>query len=126
MSIVLATLTLPDGLRWVDEYATVPVAQTVRARLDGGWAVYPRAVTGGREITLVAPEDHWLTRAQADALAVMAAVSGASYVLSLRGTSYTVLFRHHDPPALDLQPLVDWGDAQNADPIIGTIKLMTL
>lgn len=126
MSIVLATVTLPAGLRWIDEYATIPVAQTVRARLDGGWAVYPRTVTGGRSITLVAADDYWLTRAQADALATLAAHPGTTYALTLRNQSFTVIFRHHDPPALDLSPMVDWDDAVSADPVVGSIKLMTV
>lgn len=126
MSITLDTVTLPSGLIWTDEYATTPILQSVRTRLDGGLAVYPRTLLNGREITLTATEDHWLTRAQADALTALAAVSGATYSLTLRNVIYSVIFRHHDPPALDLRILADWDDAASADPVIGSIKLITV
>lgn len=102
------------------------MGQGAARRLDGGMVVWVRAQSGGRPITLEASEDHWLTRAQADALRVLAAAPGASYALSLRGESYTVVFRHHDAPALDLAPLVDYADTEAADPYTGVIKLMTL
>lgn len=127
MTIRLATLDLPPGLQWPDEYAGLdPVAQTVKRRLDGGLAVYPRGQSGGRSITLVATADHWLTRAQADALMALAADPGAVYPLSLRGQTFSVLFRHHDAPAADLAPLIDYEDPEAADPMIGSIKLMTV
>lgn len=123
--IVLDTIELPD-LRWSDELAAgLDVGQSVRRRLDGGVVVFTRAHHGGRAITLEATEDHWLTRAQANAVAALAAVPGAVYELSLREVPYQVMFRHHDTPVLDLMPLVDYADAEDADPFIGQIKLMT-
>lgn len=127
--ILLDTLTLPSGLAWPDEFSgDTPVAQTVARRLDGGLAVYPRAQAGGRSITLVATDDHPLTRAQGATLAVLAAVPGATYALSLtdRGIAAQVMFRHHDAPALELTPLVDYQDPLPTDRLVGTIKLMTV
>ena len=127
MTILLATIALPSGLLWPDEYSGMnPVAQTVKRRLDGGLAVYPRAQIGGRAITLTATADHWLTRAQADALTALAADPGGVYPLTLRGQTYSVMFRHHDGRSLDLVPLIDYEDPEADDPIIGSINLMTV
>ncbi len=126
MTILLATLALPDDLLWADEYGPAPVLQTARRRLDGGTRLYVRLLFGGRPVTLIAAEDAWLTRAQADALTALAAVPGADYPLSLRGQSFQVAFRHDEPPALELRPLIDYADADPDDPVIGTIKLIAL
>lgn len=124
--IQLDTIALPDGLAWPDEFDTRDLAQTVRQRLDGGVVVYPRTLSGGRPITLAAPADQPITRAQAAALAALAAAPGAVYALSLRGMSFSVMFRHHDPPALDLTPLIDYADPVETDWLTGQIKLFTV
>ena len=124
--IQLDTTTLPDGLDWPDEFDTGVVGQSVRRRLDGGLVVYPRALAAGRSITLIAPADQPLTRAQALALESLAAVVGASYSMALRGAVFQVMFRHHDPPALDLAPLVDYADPVDSDFVVGTVKLFTV
>lgn len=124
--IHLDTLILPDGLDWPDEFDTSVIGQSVRWRLDGGLVVYPRTLAAGRSITLVAPADQPLTRAQALALVALASVVGASYPLSLRGAVFQVMFRHHDPPALDLAPLVDYADPVDSDFVVGTVKLFTV
>jgi hypothetical protein len=128
--MILATLALPDGLAWIDEFADDAVAQTMRRRLDGGITLYPRGNIAGRPITLEARADHWLTRAQAEALLALAAAPGALYDLQftarLGAPSYRVVFRHHEPPALELRPLVDYADPRADDPLVGTIKLLTV
>lgn len=124
--IQLATVTLPDGLSWPDEFDTRDLAQAVRQRLDGGIVVYPRPLPAGRPITLVAPADQTITRAQGAALAALSAVLGAVYALSLRGATFSVMFRHHDAPALDLTPLVDYADPIETDFLVGQIKLFTV
>ena len=130
MTILLATLSLPPGLAWIDEWATDAVAQTMRRRLDGGVTLYPRGNIAGRPITLQAGPDHWLTRAQAEALLELAAAPGAVYTLTfplrLGAPSYSVAFRHHEPPALDLRALVDYADPRADDPVVGTLKLLTV
>lgn len=124
--ITLDTVELPN-LTWVDPWATASVSTQTRRRLDGGIAIYPRALTGGRRITLLAPEDQPLTVAQADALATLAAVPGATYSLSmpLWDFSATVLFDWSDTP-LALQLLIDYADPEPDDPVTGTILLMTV
>lgn len=124
--IRLAHLDLPDGLAWVDELAAPVVGQSVRRRLDGGVSVFALAHDGGRPITLEAGADQWLTRAQAEGLAALAAMPGAVLTLTVRGTDYSVVFRHHEPPALDLRPLIDYADPAPDDPIVGHIRLLTV
>ena len=129
MSILLADIALPDGLRWLDEFAEPSVSQSVRRRLDGALTVFPRANVAGRPVTLEATEDHWITRADAEALLALAAIPGAVYVLTFTARanlSLSVLFAHHDAPALDLRPLVDYADPAAADPIVGRIKLIAV
>lgn len=128
--IHLGSAQLPDDLAWLDEWHDSAVGQAAVRRLDGGIAVYPRAQSGGRPITLEATADTWLTRAEAAALAALAASAGASYALSFDqrpelGT-LTVMFRHQDPPALDLRALVRYEGAQADDPVTGQIKLFTV
>lgn len=126
MSITLAHLDLPPGLHWVDEFDVQAVSQAVRRRLDGGITVYPRGNTLGRAITLETAEDHWIARATGEALLLLAATPGLSMTLALRGTVHQVVFRHHDPPALELRPLVAFSDPRGDDPLVGRLKLMTV
>lgn len=128
--MILHTLHLPDGLQWLDEYdLSGSVAAPMRRRLDGGLAVYPRALTAGRPITLAAPEDQPITRSQANALASLAAVPGATYWLKMPlrpgSPEYLVMFRYDESP-LDLRPLIDYADPIDSDWIVGTIRLMTV
>lgn len=130
MSIIFDTLTLPAGIAWVDEYsARAPIAQTLRRRLSGSLTIFQTPLHAGREITLDCTEAP-LTRAQGNTLAVLASVPGASYTLTFTlrapGDSYLVAFRHHDPPVIDLRPLIDYADPIDSDLLIGTIKLMTV
>jgi hypothetical protein len=129
MPIQLAHINLPDALRWADEFAEPSVSQSVRRRLNGALTVYPRGNSAGRPITLEATEDQWITRADAEALLTLASVPGAAYTLTFTSRSnlaFTVLFAHHDAPALDLKPLLDYADPSALDPIIGRIKLITI
>jgi hypothetical protein len=125
--ITLGTLTLLD-LAWTDQWATAAVAAPVRRRLDGGLAVYPRTLSAGRPITLVATADQPLTYAQANTLAAMAAVPGATYPLNmtLKSFSALVMFDWSQGPALDLSLVIDYADPATTDPVSGTLHLLTV
>ena len=123
----LHTVTLPDGLDWLDEWdMSGALAAPIKRRRDGGLAVYPQPLTAGRPITLQAPESQPITRAQADALRALAAVPGATYTLDmpLRGLSFLVLFDLTQQP-LELRPLIDYADPIDTDHVTGTIRLLT-
>jgi hypothetical protein len=129
MTILLASVTLPD-LLWNDEYSGYePIASAALRRLDGGLALYPRPQWAGRPVTLTAGADHGLTHAQVTALAALAADATATYALvfpTRANLTLMVAFRHHDPPVLDVSPLIDYAAPASADPWVGSIKLITV
>lgn len=107
MSIMIDVITLPAGLTWTDRDAWQPVAQTARPTLDGGLAVFHQPLTAGRPITLISTESSgWLNRQTMDALQALASVPGSLHVLTLGTQTFTVLWRHDDPPAIQAEPLV--------------------
>lgn len=116
----LGDLILPDSLQWIDRYALSPVTQTVVQTLAGRPVVFGRTKVGGWPLTLVAEEDvTWLDAATVEELTTMASQAGTSFPLIWEAFSCTVLFRHQDPPALDLKPL--WA---HHNQFVGAIKLM--
>ncbi|MBK1699733.1 hypothetical protein [Thiococcus pfennigii] len=127
--IHIGPVALNDGLDWADEADTQAVRQWVRRRADGGLAVYPQALAGGRPITLEARPDSPITYAQWMALEALAAVPGAIYALAfdLRPEhARQVMFRHQEPPALSLRLLLDYADPIDTDLVVGQIKLMVV
>jgi len=125
--ILLDSLNLPSGLVWADQYASQAVAQTVKRTLAGSLVVFHAGHPAGREITLESTQDSgWLTRAQVEALALLAASPGASYVLHIHDETYQVMFRHHEPPALDARPLWAYDQPRASDFFLVTLKLMHL
>lgn len=126
MPITLGPVTLPDHLLWTDEHLWSPVQQTTARRLDGSLVAFALATPAGRPITLEARADAWLTRAEAEAVQALARQVGAVFLLARQGVIYSVLFRHTDPPAVALSPLIDWSAPDPADPCVGQIKLMTI
>lgn len=129
--ITISSLELPPGIAWTDEYsAQQPIAQTARRRLSGALTIFELPLEAGRAITLEATPDSPITRAQADALAQLAAVPGATYALQFNArdpvVTFTVMFRHHEPPPLDLRPMIDYADPSDTDWVVGQIKLLTV
>jgi hypothetical protein len=125
--IRLDTVVLPDGLVWTDEFAAQAVAQTVRRTLDGSVVVFYGQHSGGLPITLESePDAGWLTRAQVEALALLANSPGGTFTLELRGQVFQILFRHHEPPAFEAKPLFNQANPQPGDFYLATLKLMTV
>lgn len=64
MSITLGSFTLPDGLRWTDEFEWNPEQTTVNFTLTGAMIVQTATKQAGRPITLTGGLNFtWLTRA---------------------------------------------------------------
>lgn len=125
--ISLDGIQLPDGLVWTDEFSALPVVQTVRHTLDGQAVVFHAQRRAGLPITLESePDAGWLTRAQVEAVSARAASPGGVFVLVLRGQSFQVMFRHHEPPAFDARPLINRATPLPGDFYIATLKLMTV
>lgn len=127
MARSLGALALPDGdqqgsIDWVDRYEPASVAQSAVRTLGGSPVVFSQALTRGRPITLEAVERVcWLTQAMVDTLLGMAAQPGASFAFLWDAEAHSVVFRHHEPPALEVTPIYP-----HADQYTGRIKLMTV
>lgn len=117
MAITLGALTLPQGLRWADEFTWVPVSQSTEYSLTGALLVEQAEKQAGRPITLIGGKDFaWLTRAQLVDLKALLDTR-AERVLTLHdGRSFTVLPANEDPLAVSPLPVVlDSGFANPGD-----------
>lgn len=122
------TVTLPDDLLWADETTWNPVEQSAQRTITGALIVQSATRVGGRPITLQ-PEDDgsaWMSRTTVDALRNLAAVPGREMTLTLRGTTYNVIFRHHDGVAVEAKPVVHYSDVVAGDFYLVTLRLMGL
>ncbi|MBF0283144.1 MAG: hypothetical protein HQL51_01645 [Magnetococcales bacterium] len=118
----LGGVLLPEGLEWKDRRAWSPVVQEVTRTLSGKQVIFCGALVGGRPITLEAEDGvAWISALTVEALEALAAVPGAVYVLGWEGESFNVMFRHHEPPAVDFSPIWPHHDLH-----VGTLKLMTV
>ena len=115
-------IDLPEGLEWIDEYASSPVAQSVLRTLGGALVTYHQNLIDGKPITLVAQDRvAWFDQSQVDAIKAIADAPGATYTLDWNGTIYNVMFRHQEPPAVDFTKILP-----HAIYYFSTIKLMTV
>src|SRR5574337_37607 len=127
LTVATTTLTLPDDLLWVDEHQWSPVRQALTPTLTGALVVEAAALQAGRPITLKGDVTWgWMPRTALETLRGWSATPGLAAVLNLRGIDHDVMFRHHDAPALEAQPIVDYLDPDNADWYAVTLKLMEI
>jgi len=123
-SIILGGVTLSPHLLWVDEFAFQPVVQSVKRTLGGGFIAYTGGLVGGRPITLASEDDQgWLPRTQVDALQAMADIPGNVMQLLIGIQTFSVIFRHEEPPAFRAEPLIFRVDAPAGDYFLVNIKL---
>lgn len=121
------TLQLDPDLFWGDEHDWHPVEQSTDRTLTGALIVQVAARQAGRPITLK-PADNssaWMPRATLTQLRAWAAIPGKTLTLTLYGTAYQVLFRHHDAPALSAEPVVFFSDPLADDWHLVTLKFLT-
>lgn len=118
------TLTLHPDLYWPDENNWHPVEQVVLRTVTGALIVSAATRQKGRPITLQPENDGsgWMNRATCEQLRSWALVPGQQLTLTLRGTTYSVIFRHHDAPAIEARPVVHWSDVQSDDWYLVTLK----
>ncbi len=125
--ITLGGVNLPKALHWPDRYAFSPAKHSVKRTLGGGRVVFHSGLVFGRPITLVGSEENgWLTKAQADALQSMSDAPGVVYNLAIGAESFSVMFRHEEPPALSLRPLIPRLVPVEGDLFVGEIRLVTV
>jgi hypothetical protein len=121
----LGDLDLGDDIVWTDRFKVSTVAQTSYRTLGGNQIFFSQGLIGGRSITLQAFQDTgWLTEDQVLSLSLMASSPGEVYPLVIGDESFDVRFRHEEPPALEMEPLVDGFQPSNY--FKGTIKLITV
>lgn len=103
--IQLDTIELPD-LVIEDEFAFTGVEARVDRSLGGAPIIWEQEIAG-RPIDLTGDErSAWITRDTLEDLKTLAAVPGATYTLTYESDTYTVRFRHEEPPAIMADPLV--------------------
>lgn len=128
--ITLGSVTL-DGtaqcIVWVDEFKTSKVAQTNQRTLGGQLVSYELGLVEGIDITLEAQVDTgWLTKAQVEAVKALSEVVASTHTLVFEGQTFTVQFRHDEPPAVDFTPIIFRRNSEPGDFFTGTIKLRTV
>lgn len=127
MAIVLNGTVLNGSLQWTNKRSYSSVAQEVLTTLGGNPVIYSKSLQGNRPVVLEAAEDTgWLTHSMVTAIEAMASVPGAVYTLNFHGEIFSVVFAHHESPAVDLRPLQPKAVPEPDDYYIGTIKLITV
>jgi len=127
-------IILPPDLIWVNEFDWVAIAGGVDRTLGGTQIIWANPIQKGRPIDLVANETRgWLTRETVELLHnALEAMTPMELVFTYSDTSmsgnpftFNVAFRYHEPPAVEVQPLMaSRVEFSNNDKYIGTIKLM--
>lgn len=122
------TLTLPDALNWVDEYAWSPVQQAKTYTTTGALLIEEGVMQAGRPITLEGQiEATWCTRAMVGTLHAWAATAGIVLTLTLRGLNHSVTF-DHEKGALQGLPVTFYADGSIAsdDWYVPTLRFLEL
>ena len=99
---------LSHDLLWVDEHEWTPVVSAVEYSLTGALLVENATRQAGRPISLQPPDNSmaWHTRSVADLLRTWSTVPGLQFRLTLDdGRGFNVVFRHHEAPALEAEPV---------------------
>lgn len=122
------TVILSSDLRWSDEHNWWPVEQSIKRSLSGALIVQAQSRVGGRPITLEAQDDSsaWHSRATIEQLRTWASTPGQILTLLLLGTTYSVMFRHHDGAGIEASPIIDYSDPGPNDPYRLTLRLMQI
>ena len=126
------TVTLPAELLRTDEYGYSPVRQSVTPTLTGALWVDVSTMQTGEPITLSGSRDSdgsvygAITRSQLATLRAMANQPGQPHTLTYRGQAYTVIWRHHDAPAIAAEDVVPFSDPLPSDFVIPTLKFTVI
>lgn len=128
MAIILSGVTLSDHMIWADEITSEDrVAQTFKRTLGGNPVLIHQQLFRGRPITLTATQKQgWLTKVQVQAVQALASTAGNVLSLTIGSATYSVMFRHHEPPAFTADPLDQIGAQAPAGFYTATINLITV
>jgi len=124
--ITLGGIALGGDLIWQDRHQSDSVFQSVITTIGGGQNVFVQEKSVGRLVTLVANESQgWLSSSIIPQLQYLATLPGEVFDFNFHNLEmFQVMFRHHEPPALDLKPLVEGGEL--GEWFIGSIKLFSV
>ena len=145
MILRLGNVNLNPSMLWEERYQSFQVAQSVNRTVGGRAIVYATPLRAGRKITFKSTQESgWLDKATVDLLMGMTGQVGATFLLELGETdpagtlnpdgtpvlinyeTYNVIFRHNEPPALEINPIVGRAVQSLGDYFYGTIKLLTI
>lgn len=129
MAIILGGVALSDHMVWADEIGSeASIAQTMKRTLGGTPVIQYQQLDRGRPITLTAVSDQgWLTKPQVEAVEALARQPGLITSLIIGSDTYSVMFRHHEPPAFTAVALDQVGaQAPDTGYYLATINLMTV
>lgn len=102
MAITLDTLTLPNDLEWVDEFAFSYIQQNYKVTLGGQVIVEERQLVNGRPITLVGSDKYGLITRE-NLLLLYAKVNTIADVMTLTlhdNRVFTVMWRRENKPII--------------------------
>ena len=124
----VTTVELPEGLHWNDEHNWQAVGSSFTRGLTGKPIIQTQAATKGRPITLVPYSDQaaWWTRAELNALQTWLNTPDKKLTLVFMGTSFSVMFRHYDAPAVEAKPVMFYSDPNDSNYIQPTFKFVTV
>jgi hypothetical protein len=131
MTIKLDGITLNPMMVWEERFSPQTVAQNVRRTLGGVTVVSSAQLSKGEPITLSAREVNGiligvLRMSIVEEVLERAGVPGAQYVLEYNGGPLTVIFRHDEPPAVSMTPLIAKSSYGPNDLMRGQIRLLTV
>ena len=102
----LDSIELPDQVLWREQFASQDVAQDVTPLLGGNVHVSAAPVLSGQSMTLLFSEGvAWADQVIVDAIQALAKQAASVFTLQWEGVTYNVVFRHHEAPAVQFEPL---------------------
>lgn len=121
------SINLPDDITWSDRHSWSPVVQSVETSITGASIIDIATRVNGRPITLEGDALHaWMAYSVVEQIKVWAAVAGKTLTLTIRETAFDVMFRHHDQPAIEFTPIVDYAAPDAQDFFYGRLKFMEI
>jgi hypothetical protein len=125
--ISLGGIELNENMVWTERFAFQNIAQTLKRTLGGNPVVFSSKLQLGTPITLEATVDYgWLEKSVVDQLLVLASTPGSVYPLVFGADTFNVGFRHHEPPAIQMNPFTPRVTHSDSDLFFGYIRLITL
>ena len=126
-TVLLNGIALPAALIWKDRYDFAPVSQQESTTLGGRVVIEQQALIKGRPISLVSERQQgWVDYATVQALQAIADTAGGIYTLQVDVTTWSVMFRHHEPPAFSAEALIKRLKPDPTDNYLINLKLITV